>query len=96
MEELENSISVKISKEAVMSINNPGNLFTPVNGKLEAKVYIAGLPNRTNVIKQVSPSPGCMQTWLGSDTLMCKPNLVVYSGKYLHVLGIVYANVYNV
>lgn len=37
-----------------MSINNPGSLFMPVNGMLVAKVYIAGLPNRTNIIKQVS------------------------------------------
>lgn len=55
MDELESSISVKISKEAVMSINSPENLFTSVNGKLETKVYIAGLPNRTdNVMKPVS------------------------------------------
>ncbi|XP_060754642.1 vitamin K-dependent protein S isoform X2 [Neoarius graeffei] len=65
VEELENSISVKISQEAVMSINNPGNLFTPVNGKLEAKVYIAGLPNRTNnIIKQINPRlDGCIRGW---------------------------------
>lgn len=55
VDELENSISVKISKEAVMSINSPESLFTSVNGKLETKVYIAGLPNRTdNLIKLVS------------------------------------------
>lgn len=57
VDELENSISVKISKEAVMSINSPENLFTSVNGKLETKVYIAGLPNRTDtVMKPVSLS----------------------------------------
>lgn len=57
VDELESSISVKISKEAVMSINSPESLFTSVNGKLETKVYIAGLPNRTdNVIKPVSRS----------------------------------------
>lgn len=57
MDELESSISVKISREAVMSINSPESLFTSVNGKLETKVYIAGLPNRTdNVIKPVSCS----------------------------------------
>lgn len=56
VDELESSISVKISKEAVMSINSPESLFTSVNGKLETKVYIAGLPNRTdNVIKPVRP-----------------------------------------
>lgn len=55
VDELESSISVKISKEAVMSINSPESLFTSVNGKLETKVYIAGLPNRTdNLIKLVS------------------------------------------
>lgn len=65
VEELENSISVKISKEAVMSISNPGYLFTPVNGKLETKVYIAGLPNRTNIIiKQINPRlDGCIRGW---------------------------------
>lgn len=57
VDELESSISVKISKEAVMSINSPESLFTSVNGKLETKVYIAGLPNRTdNLIKLVSTS----------------------------------------
>lgn len=55
VDELESSISVKISKEAVMSINSPESLFTSTNGILETKVYIAGLPNRTdNVIKPVS------------------------------------------
>ncbi|KAK3530160.1 hypothetical protein QTP86_017730 [Hemibagrus guttatus] len=64
VEELENSISVKISNEAVMSINNPGNLFMPVNDKLETKVYIAGLPNHTNIIKQINPRlDGCIRGW---------------------------------
>lgn len=55
VDELERSISVKISKEAVMSINSPESLFTSINGKLETKVYIAGLPNRTDsVIKPVN------------------------------------------
>ncbi|KAM9455036.1 vitamin K-dependent protein S [Clarias gariepinus] len=61
VEELENSISVKISKEAVMSINNPGNLFMD---KLETKLYIAGLPNRTSVIKHINPRlDGCIRGW---------------------------------
>ncbi|XP_040012351.1 vitamin K-dependent protein S isoform X2 [Xiphias gladius] len=65
VDELENSISVKISKEAVMSINSPESLFTSVNGKLETKVYIAGLPNRTeNVIKPINPRlDGCIRGW---------------------------------
>lgn len=55
VDELESSISVKISKEAVMSINSPETLFTATNGILETKVFIAGLPNRTdNIIKPVS------------------------------------------
>lgn len=54
VDELDSSISVKISKEAVMSINSPDSLFTSVDGKLETKVYIAGLPNRTDIIKPVS------------------------------------------
>lgn len=49
------SVSVKISKEAVMSINSPERLFTPVKDKLETKVYIAGLPNRNeSLIKPAS------------------------------------------
>ncbi|XP_030578722.1 vitamin K-dependent protein S isoform X2 [Archocentrus centrarchus] len=65
VDELESSISVKISKEAVMSINTPESLFTSVNGKLETKVYIAGLPNRTdNVIKPINPRlDGCIRGW---------------------------------
>lgn len=57
MDELEGSISVKISKEAVMSINSPESLFTPVNGKVETKVYFAGLPERAETIKPVSSLP---------------------------------------
>uniref|UniRef100_A0A8C9YCU4 Vitamin K-dependent protein S n=1 Tax=Sander lucioperca TaxID=283035 RepID=A0A8C9YCU4_SANLU len=65
VDELESSISVKISKEAVMSINSPDSLFTSVNGKLETKVYIAGLPNRTdNIIKPINPRlDGCIRGW---------------------------------
>ncbi|XP_020491578.1 vitamin K-dependent protein S [Labrus bergylta] len=65
VDELESSISVKISKEAVMSINSPESLFTSVNGKLETKVYIAGLPNRTdNLVKPINPRlDGCIRGW---------------------------------
>nr|XP_019935160.1 PREDICTED: vitamin K-dependent protein S [Paralichthys olivaceus] len=65
VDELESSISVKISKEAVMSINSPESLFTSVNGKLETKVYIAGLPNRTDsIIKPINPRlDGCIRGW---------------------------------
>uniref|UniRef100_A0A8C6PHC4 Vitamin K-dependent protein S n=1 Tax=Nothobranchius furzeri TaxID=105023 RepID=A0A8C6PHC4_NOTFU len=65
VDELKNSISVKISKEAVMSINSPESLFTSVNGKLETKFYIAGLPNRTeNIIKPINPRlDGCIRGW---------------------------------
>ncbi|XP_044056057.1 vitamin K-dependent protein S isoform X1 [Siniperca chuatsi] len=65
VDELESSISVKISKEAVMSINSPDSLFTSVNGKMETKVYIAGLPNRTeNIIKPINPRlDGCIRGW---------------------------------
>lgn len=41
---LEQSISVKIAKEAVMNINKPESLFKPTNGFLETKVYFAGVP----------------------------------------------------
>jgi len=65
VDELESSISVKISKEAVMSINSPESLFTAVNGKLVTTVYIAGLPNRTDVIKPVSELSESMRTqWI--------------------------------
>uniref|UniRef100_A0A667Z652 Vitamin K-dependent protein S n=1 Tax=Myripristis murdjan TaxID=586833 RepID=A0A667Z652_9TELE len=64
VDELESSISVKISKEAVMSINSPESLFTSVNGKLETKVYIAGLPNRTD------NSPSRQKTILSRWNLM--------------------------
>lgn len=55
VEELEHSISVKIAKEAVMSINSPGTLFKQSQGFLETKVYIAGLPRRvgSSLVKQV-------------------------------------------
>uniref|UniRef100_A0AAY4CI29 Vitamin K-dependent protein S n=1 Tax=Denticeps clupeoides TaxID=299321 RepID=A0AAY4CI29_9TELE len=65
VEELENSISVKISKEAVMSITTPEGLFTSVNGVLETKVYIAGLPSHNSrVIKPINPRlDGCIRGW---------------------------------
>ncbi|RXN16604.1 vitamin K-dependent S [Labeo rohita] len=65
VEELMGSISVKISKEAVMSINSPERLFSPVNDKLETKVYIAGLPNRNeSLIKPINPRlDGCIRGW---------------------------------
>ncbi|XP_051558000.1 vitamin K-dependent protein S [Myxocyprinus asiaticus] len=65
VEELSGSMSVKISKEAVMSINSPERLFTPVNDKLETKVYIAGLPNRNeSLIKPINPRlDGCIRGW---------------------------------
>ncbi|XP_051759327.1 vitamin K-dependent protein S [Ctenopharyngodon idella] len=65
VEELMGSVSVKISKEAVMSINSPERLFTPVNDKLETKVYIAGLPNRNeSLIKPINPRlDGCIRGW---------------------------------
>uniref|UniRef100_A0A8C9WR78 Vitamin K-dependent protein S n=1 Tax=Scleropages formosus TaxID=113540 RepID=A0A8C9WR78_SCLFO len=65
VDELEHSISVKISKEAVMSINSPDNLFTSVSGMLETKVYIAGLPNRTeSILKPINPRlDGCIRGW---------------------------------
>ncbi|XP_063812359.1 vitamin K-dependent protein S [Pseudophryne corroboree] len=65
VEELESSISVKIAKEAVMNINKPKHLFTPVNGILETKVYIAGLPQKVeNLIKPINPRlDGCIRGW---------------------------------
>ncbi|XP_075053145.1 vitamin K-dependent protein S isoform X3 [Mixophyes fleayi] len=65
VEEVENSISVKIAKEAVMNINKPKHLFTPVNGILETKVYIAGLPQKVeNLIKPINPRlDGCIRGW---------------------------------
>ncbi|KAL4636270.1 vitamin K-dependent protein S-like [Arapaima gigas] len=65
VDELEHSISVKISKEAVMSINSPEKLFTANGGVLEIKLYIAGLPNRTDsVLKPINPRlDGCIRGW---------------------------------
>ncbi|XP_051560875.1 vitamin K-dependent protein S-like [Myxocyprinus asiaticus] len=65
VEELPGSISVKISKEAIMSINSPEQLFTPVNDKMEIKVYIAGLPYRNkNLVKPINPRlDGCIRGW---------------------------------
>lgn len=65
VEELSGSISVKISKEAIMSINSPERLFTPLNNKLDAKFYIAGLPNPTQtLIKPINPRlDGCIRGW---------------------------------
>ncbi|XP_012585039.1 PREDICTED: vitamin K-dependent protein S isoform X2 [Condylura cristata] len=66
VEELENSISVKIAKEAVMNINKPASLFKPTNGFLETKVYFAGLPRKMEnaLIKPLNPRlDGCIRGW---------------------------------
>ncbi|KAM8975333.1 vitamin K-dependent protein S [Pelodytes ibericus] len=65
VEEFETSISVKIAKEAVMNINSPKPLFKPINGILETKVYIAGLPRKVeNLIKPINPRlDGCIRGW---------------------------------
>uniref|UniRef100_F6UL60 Vitamin K-dependent protein S n=1 Tax=Monodelphis domestica TaxID=13616 RepID=F6UL60_MONDO len=67
VEELENSISVKIAKEAVMNINSPGRLFRPFkNGFLEIKVFFAGLPRmaENNLLKSINPRlDGCIRGW---------------------------------
>ncbi|XP_030060110.1 vitamin K-dependent protein S [Microcaecilia unicolor] len=65
VEELENSVSVKLAKEAIMNINSPGNLFKPIHGFLETKVYIAGVPRKVNsLIKPINPRlDGCIRGW---------------------------------
>ncbi|KAL1021679.1 hypothetical protein UPYG_G00016460 [Umbra pygmaea] len=65
VDELESSVSIKISKEAVMSINIPDSLFTYADRKMDNKVYIAGLPNRTDtLIKPINPRlDGCIRGW---------------------------------
>ncbi|XP_069493301.1 vitamin K-dependent protein S [Ambystoma mexicanum] len=65
VEEQENSIGVKIAKEAVMNINSPRYLFKPINGVLETKVYIAGLPRKIDgLIKPINPRlDGCIRGW---------------------------------
>uniref|UniRef100_F1SK70 Vitamin K-dependent protein S n=2 Tax=Sus scrofa TaxID=9823 RepID=F1SK70_PIG len=66
VEELEQSISVKIAKEAVMNINKPESLFKPTNGFLETKVYFAGLPRKVEnaLIKPINPRlDGCIRGW---------------------------------
>ncbi|XP_043927050.1 vitamin K-dependent protein S [Protopterus annectens] len=64
VEELEKSITVKIAKEAVMSINNPGRLFPLTNGTLEAKVYIAGLSPKNSILNTINPRlDGCIRGW---------------------------------
>uniref|UniRef100_A0A4W2DMA5 Vitamin K-dependent protein S n=1 Tax=Bos indicus x Bos taurus TaxID=30522 RepID=A0A4W2DMA5_BOBOX len=66
VEELEQSISVKIAKEAVMNINKPGSLFKPTNGFLETKVYFAGVPRKMEnaLIRPINPRlDGCIRGW---------------------------------
>lgn len=107
VEELESSISVKISKEAVMSISSPGNLFAAVDGKLETTVYISGLPNRTNsVIKPINPRlDGCIRGWdlmnqgasgltdaiHGRESMHCFVS--VERGSYFSGAGLAYFNI---
>ncbi|XP_074048363.1 vitamin K-dependent protein S [Macrotis lagotis] len=66
VEELENSLSVKIAKEAVMNINSPGRLFKSTSGLMEIKVYFAGLPRtmENGLLKSINPRlDGCIRGW---------------------------------
>ncbi|NXP41056.1 PROS protein, partial [Leiothrix lutea] len=72
VEELEHSISVKIAKPPLMSINSPGTLFKQSQGFLETKVHIAGLPRRVGgalvkpAVILLPPPPrldGCIRAW---------------------------------
>lgn len=56
MEELDDSVSIKIAKEAVMNINKLGSLFKPTDGFLDIKIYFAGLPRKVEsaLIKPVT------------------------------------------
>ncbi|CAL8381952.1 unnamed protein product [Arctogadus glacialis] len=64
VDELDSSISVKIGREAVMNINSPGSLFSSAGGIMDTKVFIAGLPNGTNIIKPMNPRlDGCLRGW---------------------------------
>ncbi|XP_024615013.1 vitamin K-dependent protein S isoform X2 [Neophocaena asiaeorientalis asiaeorientalis] len=66
VEELEQSISVKIAKEAVMNINKPESLFKPTSGFLETKVYFAGIPRKVEnaLIRPINPRlDGCIRGW---------------------------------
>ncbi|KAL0985448.1 hypothetical protein UPYG_G00157010 [Umbra pygmaea] len=63
VDQLESSVSIKISKDAVMSINIPDSLFTYADRKKDIKVYIAGLPKRTHTLnKPINPRlDGCIR-----------------------------------
>ncbi|CAK6441571.1 unnamed protein product [Pipistrellus nathusii] len=66
VEELEQSISVKIAREAIININKPERLFKSTVGFVETKVYFAGLPRtlKNTLIKPINPRlDGCMRGW---------------------------------
>uniref|UniRef100_A0A8C6RY64 Vitamin K-dependent protein S n=1 Tax=Nannospalax galili TaxID=1026970 RepID=A0A8C6RY64_NANGA len=66
VEELEDSVSIKIAKEAVMNINKLGSLFKPTDGFLETKIYFAGLPRKVEsaLIRPINPRlDGCIRGW---------------------------------
>ncbi|ERE74482.1 vitamin K-dependent protein S [Cricetulus griseus] len=66
VEELDDSVSIKIAKEAVMNINKFGSLFKPTDGFLDTKIYFAGLPRvvESALIKPINPRlDGCIRGW---------------------------------
>uniref|UniRef100_A0A8C2V354 Vitamin K-dependent protein S n=2 Tax=Chinchilla lanigera TaxID=34839 RepID=A0A8C2V354_CHILA len=66
VEELKDSISIKIAKEAVMNINKPANLFKSTNGFVETKIYFSGLPRKVEdaLIRPINPRlDGCIRSW---------------------------------
>ncbi|XP_003469383.1 vitamin K-dependent protein S [Cavia porcellus] len=66
VEELKDSISIKIAKEAVMNINKPASLFKATNGFVETKIYFSGLPRKVAeaLIRPINPRlDGCIRSW---------------------------------
>ncbi|KAM6161661.1 vitamin K-dependent protein S [Erethizon dorsatum] len=66
VEELKDSISIKIAKEAVMNINKPASLFKATNGFVETKIYFSGLPRKVEdaLIRPInSRLDGCIRSW---------------------------------
>ncbi|ERE69506.1 vitamin K-dependent protein S [Cricetulus griseus] len=59
VEELDDSISIKIATEAVMNINKLGNLLKPTDGFLDTKIYFARSSQivENALIKPINPNP---------------------------------------
>ncbi|XP_067842739.1 growth arrest-specific protein 6-like [Heptranchias perlo] len=74
VEESQNSLIVKVAREAVMNINIPKSLFLESLGLFQIDITVGGLFNQEQLVKLINPRlDACMRGWNwinGEDTII--------------------------